>query len=392
MKTTQLFTLALMMLSIAPARAEFVSFSWWDERYATPGLYSDARGGYSRDAKLPDEPEIHIASNDTSVKTNREVARVLVVPPGSNVVGPDPFNARAQSDFGRNHAETQTFLTGFGETEDKKYSDVRSHAMYAESIWADRWTFSGVGLGTTTVALAANFEASITGSPCSTGNCGQVANPIFDRQGLHTWWYRLYGSVRVFDLDVIDQLVQPDSDYTLDVPREVGAFEVFQQGSNIAADSFGPLEPYPNVLNSRLAPIRASGTASFVPVAGHRYAVAGHIHVQSRDGADVDAGHTLSLDHVLLGPGLRLNSAASSIGAQFKVLSATRLSATRTGEGALILSYPSTTGFTYSVEFRNALSLGDWIPLDSRAGNDKVQTLTDSHGAESARFYRLRVE
>ena len=30
---------------IALARAEVVDFSWWDSRYATPGLYSDARGG-----------------------------------------------------------------------------------------------------------------------------------------------------------------------------------------------------------------------------------------------------------------------------------------------------------------------------------------------------------
>ena len=157
----------------------------------------------------------------------------------------------------------------------------------------------------------------ITDSPCIAGNCSQVANPIFTRQGLHTWWYRLYGSVRVFDLDVIDNLLQPDSDYFIDVPRQVGAFEIFQQGANIAADSFGPLEPYPDVANSRLAPIHATGTASFVPVAGHRYAVAGTINVQSRDGADVDAGHTLSLEHITLSPGLVLSSAVSTNAAHF---------------------------------------------------------------------------
>ena len=264
--------------------------------------------------------------------------------------------------------------------------------MYAESIWADQWTFSGVGLGFATVTLAARFDVNITDSPCIAGNCSQVANPIFTRQGLHTWWYRLYGSVRVFDLDVIDNLLQPDSDYFIDVPRQVGAFEIFQQGANIAADSFGPLEPYPDVANSKFAPIHATGTASFVPVAGHRYAVAGTINVQPRDGADVDAGHTLSLEHITLSPGLVLSSAVSTNAAHFKILTATRLSAVRTLTGEVTLSFLSIAGFTYFIDFKNALNTGSWSPLASRPGNDKVQSVSDVNVAESARFYRLRVE
>ena len=105
---------------IALARAEVVDFSWWDNRYATPGLYSDARGGYSRDARLPDQDEIREAVNNSTTKTNSEVARVLVVPTGSNVIGPDPFNARAQTEFGQNHVGTQTFHTGFGDSENRE--------------------------------------------------------------------------------------------------------------------------------------------------------------------------------------------------------------------------------------------------------------------------------
>lgn len=187
--------LSLFMASSLPASAEEVYFSWWDSRYALPGLYSAAAGGYSRDARLPDEPEIREIHNDSSTKTNGELARVLVLAPNSDVIGPDPYTARAQTDYGQNHAQTQTFLTGFGETEDRHYFDQRSHSMIAESIWSDQWTFTGVGLGSAAVSLAVSFEVDITGSPCTTGFCGQVGNPLFSRHGLHAWWYRLYGSV-----------------------------------------------------------------------------------------------------------------------------------------------------------------------------------------------------
>jgi len=392
MKRTLYFPIAFIMLLNVSGRAEVVFFSWWDSRFANPGLYSDVRGGYSRDARLPDQEDIRDVNSHFSVKTNRELASILVVPPGSDVVGPDSFTARAQTDFGQNHAKTQTIPTGYGESDDREYFDVRHHEMYAESIWADQWTFNGPGLGSATVTLAAGLDVDITSSLCAAGHCSQVVNPIFTRQGLHTWWYRLYGSIRIFDLDVIDRLALPDSDYYDDVPREVGAFEVFQQGSNIAADSFGPLDPYPDVPNSRLAPIRGTGMASFVPVPNHRYAVVGRIHVQSRDGADVNAGHTLSLDHIVLDPGLRLHSVASKDGAHFRILSATRLSATPTNGGQVILSFPTTVGFTYFVEFQNSLESDNWSILESRSGDGSLQNVGDSGGGESPRFYRLRLE
>ena len=264
--------------------------------------------------------------------------------------------------------------------------------MIAESVWADQWTFSGQVLGASSVTLTAGFDVAITDSPCTPGPCEQVSNPVFTRQGMHTWWYRLSGSIRIFDLDVIDQLLQPDSDYPIDVPRQVGAFEVFQQGSNIAADSFGALEPFPDVPNARLSPIHATGTTSFVPVSGHRYAVAGRIHIQARDGADVDAGHTLSLDQIQLGPGLRIQSVASASGAHFEVLSATRLTASRTVAGQANLAFPTAAGFTYVVEFTDELNSGGWTTLETRTGNDQVQIANDPSGSASARFYRLRVE
>jgi hypothetical protein len=218
-----------------------------------------------------------------------------------------------------------------------------------------------------------------------------VANPIFTRQGLRTWWYRLYGSIRVFDLDIIDRLFQADSDYYPDVPRHVAAFEVVQQGANDSQDIFG-LEPYGEILNARLTPIQTNGIASFVPVAGHRYAIVGRIHIQSRQGADVDAGHTLSLDEVHLGPGLRLNSVAVANGAQFKALTGTQLTVIQTSSNELMLSFPGTSGSTYFVEFKNALDASAWTSLATRTGDDNVQNVSDSITGGAARFYRLRVQ
>ena len=149
----QLLLLALVLTSHTSVRAEVIGFSWWDPNYATPGLLSDVRGGYSRDARLPDEPPIQVVVNDSSTKTNSDVARILVVPPGSVIVDPNALSARAQSDFGQNHAETRTFTTGFAESEDRQYYDSRSHEMHALSIWADQWTFTGPGLGTANIGL-----------------------------------------------------------------------------------------------------------------------------------------------------------------------------------------------------------------------------------------------
>jgi hypothetical protein len=391
LRLNQLLLLVLAMVPHAPVRAEVIDFSWWDRHYETPGMFSYATGGYTRDARLPDEPPIQVVVNDSSFKTNRDVARILVLPPGSVVVDPDALTSRAQSDFGQNHAETRTFVSGFGESEDRQYYDSRSHSMNAESIWADLWTFTGPGLGTAAVTLSAGFEVDISNSPCP--GCGVAPHPALDRYVLKAWWYRLYGTLHVFDLDVIDVVFQEDSDYWPEVPHEAASFVVFQQGSSSSQDSFSPFPPfYSPIPNSRLTPVHTNGAISFVPVAGHRYMVAGSIHIQSREGADVDAFHTLSLDKVLLGQGLRLHSvAATNNGAQFNVLAATPLTITRTA-GDVTLSFPSTTGFTYHVEYKTALNDPAWTLLTTRAGDGGTQTVSDSNPGGSARFYCLRVE
>ena len=396
MKQSRLSPLQFLALALtlpAPGRADIIEFSWWDLHYETPGVFSYAAGGYARDARLPDELPIQVVINDSSFKTNRDVARILVVPPGTEVVDPNALTARAQSDFGQNHAETRTFTTGFAESDDRQFYDSRSHSMNAESIWADQWTFTGPGVGTAAVTLSAGFDVNINNSPCPTGDCGVSLHPAFDRYVFKAWWYRLYGTLHVFDLDVIDEVYQEDSDYWPEVPHEVAGLVVFRQGENSARDFFFPFEPFfQNIPNSRLTPVHTNGTISFVPVAGHRYMIAGSLRIQSREGADVDGFHTLSLDKVILGQGLRLHSVATTNnGAQFNVLAATPLEITRTG-GDVTLSFPSATGFTYHVEYKTALNAPAWSPLTTRAGNGGPQTVIDSNPGGQARFYRLRVE
>ncbi len=241
------------------------------------------------------------------------------------------------------------------------------------------------------MTLSAGFEVDISNSPCP--GCVVAAHPAFDRNVLKDWWYRLYGTLHVFDLDVIDEVFQEDSDYYPEVPHEVAAFVVFRQGSNSSQDSFSPFPPFFRPIpNARLAPVHTNGTISFVPMVGHRYMVAGRIHIQSREGADVDAFHTFSLDKVVLGSGLRLHSVAvTNHGAQFNVLAATRLSIIRTGSD-VTLSFPSTTGFTYHVEYKTALDTSAWTPLATRAGDGSAQSVIDPNPSGSARFYRMHVQ
>ncbi len=390
-QSLQLLLLALALAPHAPVRAEVIDFSWWDRHYETPGLFTYVAGGYSRDARLPEELPIQVVVNDSSFKTNRDVARILVVPPGSDVVDPNALTARAQSDFGQNHAETRTFTSGFAESDDRQFYDSRSHSMNAESIWADQWTFTGPGVGTAAVTLSLGFDVNINNSPCP--GCGVSLHPAFDRYVFKAWWYRLYGTLHVFDLDVIDEVYQPDSDYYPEVPHEVAGFVVFRQGENSARDFFSPIDPFFEMMpNSRLNPVHTNGTISFVPVPGHRYMIAGRMHIQSRDGADVDGFHTLSLDKVILGPGLRLHSVATTNhGAQFNVLAATPLTINRTG-GDVTLSFPGATGFTYHVEYKTALNAPAWTSLTTRAGSGSLQTVNDTNPGGQARFYRLRVE
>jgi hypothetical protein len=65
------------------------------------------------------------------------------------------------------------------------------------------------------------------------------------------------------------------------------------------------------------------------------------------------------------------------------------LSATANGAN-VSLSFGTQSGFNYTVFYKNSLTNSAWTTLSTVAGNDAVQTVTDSRTA-SSRFYRLQI-
>lgn len=380
MKHLRLFPLLLLALTLMPHLPARAAGSMWYSSFATPRLYSEARGQYEREAVLPDEADIEIDLDETSFRTNREVAQVLVVPPGSTVFGTNPHTARAYTDFGQNHAEAYSFFDFEGYSEvGPRYFDRRYSRSFANSYWVDHWTFSGVGGGSATVTLSVGVDVNID-TACADAVCLGVGNPVLTQSGFRDWSYTVEGFVAVFDLDQLDQ----------NVPRKMAAFDLDQQGWAGPPDSRVVLGRV--ITNARLTSIHTNGTISFVPVAGHRYAVAGFIGLEAESGANLDASHTLSLGQVTLGDGLRLHSvAATNNAAKYNLVAATGLTIGRTG-GDVTLSFRTTTGFSYHVEYKTALATSTWTPLATRAGNGGTQTVSDPSTGGSARFYRLRVE
>jgi hypothetical protein len=66
------------------------------------------------------------------------------------------------------------------------------------------------------------------------------------------------------------------------------------------------------------------------------------------------------------------------------------LSATLSG-GGVSLSFESESAFTYTLEYKSALSDANWTPQQSVQGNDSTATLVDSSASGQTRFYRLSV-
>lgn len=380
MKHLRLFQLLLLALTLMPHASALAAGSKWYPVFATPRLYAEAQGQYEREAVLPDEDDIDINIDDYSYRTNREAAQVLVVPPGSTVFGTNPHTARAYTDFGQNHAEAYSFFDFEGYSEEgPRYFDRRFSRSFANSYWVDHWTFSGVGGGSATVTLSVGVDVNIN-TACADAVCLGVGNPVLTRSGFRDWLYIVDGFLAVFDLDQLDQ----------NVPRKVAAFDIYQEGWPGSPDF---LVRFGNVItNGRLASIHTNGTLSFVPVAGHRYATAGFIGLQAESGVNLDASHTMSLNRVVLDPGLRLHSVSTTNhGAQFNVLDATKLALTRSG-GDVMLSFPSAEGITYHLEYKTALNASAWMLLATRNGNNTSQSITDPITGVPSRFYRLRVE
>jgi hypothetical protein len=66
------------------------------------------------------------------------------------------------------------------------------------------------------------------------------------------------------------------------------------------------------------------------------------------------------------------------------------LTATLSG-GNVSLSFPTQTGFTYTVQYKNHLTDSTWLTLGSVSGDGTVKSLSDGTGQPS-RFYRLSIQ
>jgi hypothetical protein len=62
------------------------------------------------------------------------------------------------------------------------------------------------------------------------------------------------------------------------------------------------------------------------------------------------------------------------------------------GNGEFYFSFATVVGRTYVVEYKNALTNGAWMPLQTNAGNGSILTVTNSVTASPRRFFRVRAE
>jgi hypothetical protein len=99
----------------------------------------------------------------------------------------------------------------------------------------------------------------------------------------------------------------------------------------------------------------------------------------------------------LAGPNTLKMTAGASINANFYMLTpaptvANPVSITASINGASIrLSFPTQTGFNYTVYYKNALTDANWLPLSTVPGSGAVTNITDSLG-NGSRFYRLGIQ
>jgi hypothetical protein len=74
----------------------------------------------------------------------------------------------------------------------------------------------------------------------------------------------------------------------------------------------------------------------------------------------------------------------------FMLVPVPQISASLSGTN-VVLSFPTQTGFTYSIYYKNDLSVAGWTFLSSVPGNDSVRSINDATNL-GKRFYRLTIQ
>jgi hypothetical protein len=136
----------------------------------------------------------------------------------------------------------------------------------------------------------------------------------------------------VFDLDNIVEIFDPDSELTESVPNLVAIKEFRQTGVDRDADFIEVEDPDGGfnedgspatiqIPNAKLNDLHASGQASFVPIPGRDYATVLELVLISANGVTLDGLNTMTLDQIILPPGMTLHSfAMEELGAEFDIV------------------------------------------------------------------------
>ncbi|MGD9602209.1 MAG: hypothetical protein AB7V59_10390 [Gammaproteobacteria bacterium] len=302
-------------------------------------MMSFVSSGFLREAHL-DSPEDDILFTSGEFDTTTTTAPIGAFSASSedSACFPTcPLFARAETHIGTNRAAvtTRTTFRGTGENDGEFFSYLTSSDARATSTWVDHWTFGG-----TTLASAVDLTVSVDAivSVCPGDDCsdifGLVHQPGIDDMDVNDYAYKIFANIAVYDLDTIIE-VQPeeDSDVTIEVPRQVArlAFEQWGDGGEgefiEIEDPDGGFDEDGNPLmieipNGELDDFSASGTLRFRPEVGHRYATVVEVDLIAQNGVDIDAFNTMTLDQIVLSPGLTLDSfAMNELGANFNIVS-----------------------------------------------------------------------
>jgi hypothetical protein len=248
-------------------------------------------------------------------------------PIGSPLPPVENLDAAARASYFENKArvDTQRTHSFIGRNDPEEFGYAAIHSALAESRWVDTWVADEAGI----VELDYSFDAQINlndilsngdflvassnGGPTNFNNDLGIIVDDKDR-----WSFNLTATFAIFNLDQL--VLEPESSELL--PSNVASIRITGSTEPIELED-GELIDSPDAIalmdNGGIS-IDEVGTLSFLAIAGQRYRVVGEVRVSSRNGIEVDAYNTFSLDAVRVPPGLDINSlAALEDGAQLPV-------------------------------------------------------------------------
>jgi hypothetical protein len=241
-------------------------------------------------------------------------------PIGSPLPPVENLDAAARTTFFQNKArvDTQRTHSFIGRNDPEEFGYAALHSALAESRWVDTWVADETGI----VEIDYSFDAQIllkdiigngdflvaesNQGPTNFNNDLGIIVDDKDR-----WSFGLTATFAVFNLDQL--VLEPESGDLL--PSNVASIRITGSSDPIELED-GELVDSPDaiaLMEEGGISIDEVGTLSFLAIAGQRYRVVGEVRVSSRNGVEVDAYNTFSLDAVRVPPGLGLTSLAVTL-------------------------------------------------------------------------------